>query len=67
MLEAIEMSEEIVGKKLSYKYSTENRIGDHIWYISDLTKFKFHYPEWNWKYSLHTTLQEMYTNMINRY
>lgn len=67
MLEAIVKCEEIVGKKLSYSYSDDNRIGDHIWYISDLSKFKIHYPEWTLKYSLNATLDEMYTNMINRY
>ena len=24
----------------------QNRIGDHICYISDLRKFKSHYPNW---------------------
>jgi CDP-paratose 2-epimerase len=30
----------------NYTISEQNRIGDHIWYISDLTKFKTDYPEW---------------------
>ncbi|MFA7273187.1 MAG: NAD-dependent epimerase/dehydratase family protein [Crocinitomicaceae bacterium] len=67
MLEAIKMCEDIAGKKLPYTYSKENRIGDHIWYISDLSKFKSHYPEWNWKYSLQSTLEEMHSKMIKRY
>src|SRR3989338_1017174 len=34
ILEAIELCEEIVGKKMKTKYVAQNRSGDHIWYIS---------------------------------
>jgi CDP-paratose 2-epimerase len=51
MLEAVELCEEITGNKMNYTYTETNRIGDHIWYISDMTKFKTHYPGWTWKYS----------------
>lgn len=67
MLEAIELIQEITGKELNYSYSDTNRTGDHIWYISDLTKFKNDYPGWNWKYSLKDILVEMNENMKNRY
>ena len=60
MLEAIDLCEEISGNKMNYTYSETNRIGDHIWYISDLSKFKAHYPEWNWQYSLKDTLGQMF-------
>lgn len=52
MLEAIRLCEEITGKKMNYLYSDDNRIGDHIWWISDVSKFRAHYPQWNWKYDL---------------
>jgi CDP-paratose 2-epimerase len=52
MLEAIVLCEQITGKKMNYLYSEDNRIGDHIWWISDVSKFKTHYPGWNWKYDL---------------
>jgi len=29
-----------------YTIEEENRIGDHIWWITDLSKFKNDYPEW---------------------
>lgn len=67
MLEAIELCEKISGNKLSFSYSETNRIGDHIWYVSDVNKFKKHYPGWNFKYDLNTTLVEMYDNMSKRY
>ena len=66
MLEAIDLCEEITGNKMNYSYSETNRIGDHIWYISNLNKFKEHYPTWNWQYDLQETLAEMYTGILNR-
>jgi CDP-paratose 2-epimerase len=66
MLEAIDLCEEISGNKMNYTYSETNRIGDHIWYISNLNKFKEHYPAWNWKYDLKETLVEMYAGILNR-
>lgn len=45
MLEGIELCEEIADKKLNWTYGEDNRIGDHIWWISDVAKFKEHYPE----------------------
>ncbi|MEZ4909319.1 MAG: NAD-dependent epimerase/dehydratase family protein [Saprospiraceae bacterium] len=46
MAEAITICQEITGNKMNYQYSDQNRIGDHIWYISDTNKFKNHYPDW---------------------
>ena len=66
MLEAIVHCERLTGKKLDYTYSDQNRIGDHIWYISDLSKFKAHYPDWNWSYDMEATLLEMYNAMKSR-
>jgi CDP-paratose 2-epimerase len=66
MQEGISLCEEITGNKMNYSYVDDNRIGDHIWYISDLTKFKSHYTEWTWKYDLKTTLVQMYDNISNR-
>lgn len=60
MLEAIEMCQEISGKKLDYEYVDKNRSGDHIWWISSVAKFKEHYPEWDFKYNIRTILQEIY-------
>ncbi|MFH2022509.1 MAG: NAD-dependent epimerase/dehydratase family protein [Patescibacteria group bacterium] len=59
MLEAIAKIEEILGKKAKLKYSKQNRIGDHIWYISDVSKFKKDYPEWDFKYGIDMILAEI--------
>jgi len=66
MIEAIKLCEEISGNKMNYTYSDTNRIGDHIWYISNLNKFKEHYPNWNWQFNLSNTLIEMYDKMNER-
>ena len=66
MLEGIAMCEEITGNKMNYSYSDTNRIGDHIWYISDMSKFKNHYPEWTWKYDMKQTLTQMFEEMKQR-
>jgi UDP-glucose 4-epimerase len=66
MKEAIALCEEITGKKMNITYSETNRIGDHIWYISDLSKFKAHYPDWHWKYDLKTTAVEIFDSMTKR-
>lgn len=59
MLEAIEKIEKLLGKKANYELSKENRIGDHIWYISDVSKFQTHYPNWKFEYDSDAILEEM--------
>lgn len=66
MLEAINYCEEITGNKLNYSYSDDNRIGDHIWYISDVSKFKTHYPGWDYTYNIEETLKEMFASFTKR-
>jgi CDP-paratose 2-epimerase len=59
MLEAIDKISGVLGKNLDYKISENNRIGDHIWYISDVTKFREHYPNWSYKYNINSIIMEM--------
>ena len=59
VLEAIEKTEKLLNKKANYDYNTTNRVGDHIWYISDVSKFKAHYPQWNFKYDSDMILEEI--------
>ena len=62
ILEAIEKVEKILGKKAVYEYKPENRAGDHIWYISDVSKFQVHYPGWDFKYNIDMILEEICRN-----
>lgn len=66
MQEAIAMCEEITGNKMNVTYSDQARIGDHIWYISDLRRFKSHYPDWMHKHDLRSTLAEIHNEMAIR-
>jgi len=66
MLEAISICEKIVGTKMNYSYTEDNRIGDHIWWISDVSKFKSHYPSWNWEYGIEDILIEIHEALISR-
>lgn len=59
MLEAIEMAEQMSGKKLTYTLSDEARSGDHIWWISDVRKFQQHYPSWKYQYDQKRLIQEI--------
>ncbi|MDX2231832.1 MAG: NAD-dependent epimerase/dehydratase family protein [Leptolyngbyaceae cyanobacterium bins.349] len=66
MLEAIAICEELAGKKLHYTYADNNRSGDHIWYISDVSKFQRHYPDWQYQYDLPTILKDIFTAQTAR-
>ena len=59
VIEALEMVEDITGIQIKKEYVKKNRVGDHIWYISDLTKFKSDYPNWRQKYNIRKILQEL--------
>jgi len=60
MLEAITMCEDISGNKLNQSYSDTNRMGDHIWWISDTRRFREHYPDWKQEYDVARILEEIY-------
>jgi CDP-paratose 2-epimerase len=62
VLEAIEMCEELTGEKFNYEYTATNRTGDHIWWISDVSKFKSHYPGWQHKFGIKETIRQIYEN-----
>jgi len=60
MAEAVEMCQIITGKPMNYEYTEANRIGDHIWWISDVSKFKNHFPEWHHHYNIQDILTQIY-------
>jgi CDP-paratose 2-epimerase len=61
------MCESITGKELNWAYSEQNRIGDHIWWISDNSKFRSHYPNWSQRYDVKTILEEIYDENRQRW
>jgi len=66
VIEAIRKVENITGKKANTQYSDTPRIGDHIWYISDVSKFKADYPKWKFKYDIDDILSRMCRQMEKR-
>ena len=60
MLQAIEACEKISARKLNWEYVKDNRIGDHIWWISSVAKFQSHYPQWRYRFDLQAILQEIH-------
>jgi CDP-paratose 2-epimerase len=60
MLEAIELCEQIAGRKLDYTLSDSARVGDHRWWISDLEGFKSDYPQWQLTFGIEDVLRDIY-------
>ncbi len=67
VLEAFDIVESLTGKKVNWTYVDQNRIGDHICYISDLGKLKSHFPEWQITRSLDHILKEIVAAEQTRY
>jgi CDP-paratose 2-epimerase len=59
ILEAFQKIAALSGRKMEYEYVSENRIGDHICYISDLSKMQQHYPGWRITRSLDDIFDEI--------
>ena len=62
ILEALEIVENIAKIKIKKKFINDNRVGDHIWYISDNKKFKKDYPNWKQKYNTKKIIEELIAN-----
>ncbi len=59
MMEAIARFEGLIGKKLKVEYLEQNRVGDHICYISDLSRIHADYPNWRQQYTIERVFEEL--------
>ena len=59
-LEAFAEAERISGRQARVNLLDEPRVGDHLWYVSDMTRFREHYPDWHPTYDVPAILQELY-------
>ena len=59
ILEALNFIEKTCNFKIKKKILKDNRVGDHIWYISNMKKFKKDYPKWRQKYSSLKIIKEL--------
>ncbi len=66
MLEAIDVVEELSGKRLKYELLDEARSGDHIWWISDVKKFQDDYPGWQYKYGIRDIIGDIVHAVVER-
>ncbi len=66
ILEAFERIAALTGRKMAYEYVENNREGDHICYISDLTKMRSHYPGWDISKSLDDIFSEIHAAMLQK-
>ncbi len=60
ILEAIEICQEITGNKINFSYINKARKGDHIYWVTDMKKFKKFYPKWNIEYNTKKIIKKMY-------
>jgi CDP-paratose 2-epimerase len=66
MLEAIAICERLTGRPMRWSYSETNRIGDHIWWISNTRRFQEHYPNWRQEYDIERILAEIHDGIKER-
>ena len=59
VMEALNLVEKLTNIKIQKQIIKTHRVGDHIWYISNLSKFKKHYPKWKQKYNTKKILEEL--------
>ena len=66
ILEAFDRIAAVSGKPMRYEYVDKNREGDHMCYISDLSKIKDHYPQWDITKSLDDIFTEIHDAWVTR-
>ncbi len=66
MREAIAMAEALTGRPMTHSYAEDNRIGDHIWWISDVSKFQTLYPEWRYRYDIQSLMADIHAGVTDR-
>ena len=59
IIEALNILEDLTNIKIKRQIIKKPRVGDHIWYISNLSKFKKHYPNWKQKYNTKKIIEEL--------
>jgi len=59
VIEALNYVEKYAKIRIKKSFIRQNRVGDHIWYISDNSKFKKHYPNWKQSYNIKKIIKEL--------
>jgi len=67
VLEAIDLCQEITGSEMDWEYSEHNRVGDHMWWVGDLSAFRRDYPAWQLRYDVPEILRDIYDSNVERW
>lgn len=67
VVEAIDICERITGNKMNWTYDENHRNGDHIWWISNVSKFKAHYPNWDYTLDLQSILKQIHFEIYKNF
>lgn len=67
MIEAIALCEDVAGRSLDWTYTDDNRAGDHIWWISDMSRFQRDYPDFKLTYNMRAIVEDIYENGRERW
>jgi CDP-paratose 2-epimerase len=67
VLEAIDLAGSIAGRRVDWTYEETNRVGDHLWWIGDNSRFESHYPDWRLTYDVPAILLEIHDRNVERW
>ena len=59
IIEAFNIIEKKTNTEIRKELKKDNRVGDHIWYVSNMRKFKNHYPKWNQNYNSERIIEQL--------
>ena len=66
-IEAFEIASEVSGREPRVNYVEDHRVGDHIWYISDMRRFREHYPTWQLTHDIRSIIREIHDANVGRW
>ncbi len=66
MMEAIAIAEQLTGRPMNTTYQEDNRVGDHIWWVSDVRRFQSLYPEWRYRYDIRAIIEDILAGQTAR-
>lgn len=66
VIEAISMAEMLTGRPMRHEYKEDNRVGDHIWWISDVRKFQSQYPDWKQRFDINSLVADIHQGISAR-
>jgi CDP-paratose 2-epimerase len=66
VLEAIVTTEQAINRPIRWSYADNARTGDHIWWVSDTSKFRTHYPAWRPRHNISDIIQQIASGLSKR-